>query len=79
MEYRGFLIVYPETRVLGTTFPYQVCLRSNNPNLASQLRARFGKNVPIVSEGPDLEDAINRAKQIADGILNESAGAEAAR
>jgi len=69
VEYRGIRIEYSEPRQVGT-LPYQISLRSNDPRMASLLKTKFGKNLPIVCESQVLEDAVEKAKRIIDEMLS---------
>jgi hypothetical protein len=70
IEYRGFWIIYPKMRIVGTIHPYQISIKSNDPRLKDMLKEKFGKNIPIVCETQDLQDGIEATKRIIDEMLD---------
>jgi hypothetical protein len=70
IEYRGFSILYPKMRILGTIHPYQISIKSNDPQLKDMLKAKYGKNVPITYDTQDLQDGIEATKRIIDEMLD---------
>jgi hypothetical protein len=70
IEYRGFWIIYPKVRIVGTIHPYQISIKSNNPGLRDMLKEKFDKNVHIVCETQELQDGIATTKRIIDEMLD---------
>ena len=70
IEYRGFSIIYPKMRILGTIHPYQISIKTNDLRLNGMLKDKFGNNVPIVSETQDLQEGVETTKRIINEMLD---------
>jgi hypothetical protein len=68
IEYRGFSIIYPTVRIVGTIHPYQINVKSDDPRLSDTLKQKNGKHVLII-DNQDVQDGMAEAKQIIDEML----------
>jgi hypothetical protein len=65
-ESRDFTIMYPQQRILGTTFPVQVTVRSNRDELKNLLKKKSGDIV----EGASIDEAVANSKRYVDRLLD---------
>jgi hypothetical protein len=66
-EYRGFVIICPSKRILGTIFPVQATVIANPDR--QELKKLLGKQSGDVVNGNSPQDAIDNAKRHIDKLL----------